>query len=336
MPPPDQAALAVFVQGFTDATGLVVTSKPFCFGDSPQLADELAALVRSGRKRATATTIVEFEDEGEPLPTIGQHSVVYDGAGQPVCVIRTEHLSVGPLDEVLDPAFAWDEGEGDRTYEDWLAQHSAYWLRVLPNVGAEFTPNLGVVLERFSVVWPQRDEAEVLAAREDAYVRPVWIEDRDWLADTMRERWDGVVISRGEVLEPARLPALVAVDRGGLRLGALTFRPRPGSSDSVETEVVTVDALESGRGVGSLLLDAAATLARRAGWRRLWLVTTNDNTAALRFYQRTGLDLVAFHRNALAPSRALKPSIPQMGLDSIPIRHELELELPLPPTLRDR
>jgi GNAT superfamily N-acetyltransferase len=53
----------------------------------------------------------------------------------------------------------------------------------------------------------------------------------------------------------------------------------------VETEVVTVDALELGRGVGSLLLDAAGTLARRAGWRRLWLVTTNDNTAALRFYQ---------------------------------------------------
>ena len=63
--------------------------------------------------------IVEFEYEGEPLPTIGQHSVVYDGAGQPVCVIRTDHVSVGPLDEVLDPAFAWDEGEGDRTYEDW-------------------------------------------------------------------------------------------------------------------------------------------------------------------------------------------------------------------------
>ena len=110
----------------------------------------------------------------------------------------------------------------------------------------------------------------------------------------------------------------------------MTFRPRPGSGDGVETEVVTVDALESGRGVGSLLLDATGTLARRVGWRRLWLVTTNDNTPALRFYQRAGWDLVGFHRNALARSRVLKPSIPQMGLDSIPIRHELELELPLP------
>ena len=58
--------------------------------------------------------------------------------------------------------------------------------------------------------------------------------------------------------------------------------------------------------------------------------STNDNTAVLRFYQRAGWDLVGFHRNALAQSRVLKPSIPQMGLDSIPIRHELELELPLP------
>jgi uncharacterized protein YhfF len=265
MPPPDRAALAVFVQDFTDATGLGVTSEPFCFGDSAQLADELAALVRCGRKRATATTVVELEQAGEPLATIGQLSVVYDGAGQPVCVIRTDQLSVGSLDDVLDPAFAWDDGEGDRTYEDWLAQHSVYSRRVLPRVGAEFTLDLRVVLERFSVLRPQRDEAEVLPAREDAYVRPVWIEDRDWLADTMRQRWDGVVVSRGEVLEPAGLPALVAVDRGGLRIGALTFRPRSGSSGGVETEVVTVDALESGRGIGTLLLDAAATLARRTG-----------------------------------------------------------------------
>jgi RimJ/RimL family protein N-acetyltransferase len=67
---------------------------------------------------------------------------------------------------------------------------------------------------------------------------------------------------------------------------------------------------------GPLLLDAAGTLARRAGWRRLWLVTTNDNTAALRFYQRAGWDLVAFRPNALARSRSLKPSIPRVSIRS--------------------
>lgn len=135
-------ALAVFVQDFTDATGLGVTSEPFCFGDPPELADEVAALVRSGRRRATAAMIAEFEHEGEPLPTIGQHSVVY-GGGQPVFVIRTEHLSVGPLDEVLDPTFAWDEGEGDRTYEDWLAQQAAYWRLVLAERQRRVQPRPG-------------------------------------------------------------------------------------------------------------------------------------------------------------------------------------------------
>ena len=92
MPPPDRAALAVFVQDFTAATGLCVTSKPFCFGDSPQLADELAALVRSGRKRATATTIAEFDHEGEPLPTIGQHSVVRRRVGRRPRAARVQPL----------------------------------------------------------------------------------------------------------------------------------------------------------------------------------------------------------------------------------------------------
>jgi uncharacterized protein YhfF len=77
MPPPDWAALAVFVQDFTEATGLGVTWKHLCFGDSPELADELAALIRSGRKRATAAMIAEFEHEGEPLSTIGRFSVVW-------------------------------------------------------------------------------------------------------------------------------------------------------------------------------------------------------------------------------------------------------------------
>jgi RimJ/RimL family protein N-acetyltransferase len=81
--------------------------------------------------------------------------------------------------------------------------------------------------------------------------------------------------------------------------------------------------------VGTALVDAVAEAARAAGAVRLWLVTTNDNLRALRFYQRYGFDLVAVHRDAIARSRALKPSIPRIGLGGIPIRHELELELDL-------
>lgn len=72
--------------------------------------------------------------------------------------------------------------------------------------------------------------------------------------------------------------------------------------------MVTVDALEPGRGVGSLLLEAVVRLARRDHWRRLWLITTNDNTPALRFYQRAGRDLVALHRDAVTAERRVKPA----------------------------
>ncbi len=91
-------------------------------------------------------------------------------------------------------------------------------------------------------------------------------------------------------------------------------------------ELVTIDSLVEGRGVGTSLLEAVAEAARRAGCRRVWLVTTNDNLPALRFYQRRGFVLTALHRDAVAKSRDLKPEIPRFGNDGIPIRDELELE----------
>ena len=62
---------------------------------------------------------------------------------------------------------------------------------------------------------------------------------------------------------------------------------------------------------------------------KLWLMTTNDNTPAMRFYQRRDFELVAFHRDAVSESRKIKSSIPDMGLDGIPIRHEIEMEYEL-------
>jgi GNAT superfamily N-acetyltransferase len=72
-----------------------------------------------------------------------------------------------------------------------------------------------------------------------------------------------------------------------------------------------------------------AESARAAGCRRLWLITTNDNLPALRFYQKRGFVLVRLHRGAVAGSRRLKPEIPLTGSEGIPIRDELELELEL-------
>jgi ribosomal protein S18 acetylase RimI-like enzyme len=158
-------------------------------------------------------------------------------------------------------------------------------------------------------------------------VRPARDDERRQVAAFWIERWGSPrVVSRGRLHEPMRFPMLVAVEEGHIA-GALTYEVKNG-----EMEAVTVDAFAEGRGAGRALIDAATAEARRLGCNRLWLITTNDNTPALRFYQRCGMRLAALHPNALEDSRKLKPEIPETGLDGIPIRDELELELLLSPS----
>ncbi len=155
-------------------------------------------------------------------------------------------------------------------------------------------------------------------------VRPVEAGDREWIRRLMRERWGGeTVVSRGTVHRPADLPGFVAL-RDGERVGLVTCHVV-----GRQCEVVTLDSLMPGVGVGTTLIAAARDWARGQGCRRLWLITTNDNVEALRFYQKRGFVLAALHRNAVAASRHLKPSIPMTGTHGIPIRDEIELEIVL-------
>jgi GNAT superfamily N-acetyltransferase len=94
-------------------------------------------------------------------------------------------------------------------------------------------------------------------------------------------------------------------------------------------QIVTLDSLVERRGVGAAVIEAVKGAAVGAGCERLWLITTNYNTHAPRFYQKRGFALVALRVNAVAASRRLKPEIPLTGNDGIPIRDEIELELAL-------
>jgi len=91
--------------------------------------------------------------------------------------------------------------------------------------------------------------------------------------------------------------------------------------------VVAIISVEEGRGIGRALMEAARDYAVSAGNRRLWHVTTNDNTRAIRFYQLWGMVLCAFYRHGARRSRRAKPSLPERGADGIPMEHELEFEL---------
>ena len=99
--------------------------------------------------------------------------------------------------------------------------------------------------------------------------------------------------------------------------------------DDGDAELVAIVTTYRGAGAGVALLDAVVAHARASGWHRLWLITTNDNTDALRLYQRAGWEWVAWHRDAVSDSRRLKPELPEKGAHGITIRHEIELEYPL-------
>ena len=123
------------------------------FGDSPEMADELADLVLHGPKRATAGLLRDFEAGIEQMPRVGGHVVFLGGDGSPRGIWRTVEVRVGPLFSV-DEAFAWDEGEGDRTREDWLDGHRRYFRRQAEREGFTFSDDIATVFERFALVWP--------------------------------------------------------------------------------------------------------------------------------------------------------------------------------------
>lgn len=120
----------------------------FAFGDAPEMADALAALVVAGRKRATTSLLAEYEADDEPLPAIGAFGVVLDGAGRPVALIRTREVRIAAFGDV-DEGFAWDEGEGDRTLRFWREGHRAFFARSDPG----FSEDSPVVCERFDLVF---------------------------------------------------------------------------------------------------------------------------------------------------------------------------------------
>lgn len=135
----------------------------------------------------------------------------------------------------------------------------------------------------------------------------------------LAERWGGrLILLHGKLIDAAALPALVAGDREGLA----TFVHAGGAA-----ELVTLDAVVPGRGIGTALVGALVALLRERSIARLCVTTTNDNLAALGFYQRRGFRLVRLRPGAVEVARHLKPSLPATGRDAVPIRDEIELEL---------
>lgn len=123
------------------------------FGDSPKMATELADLVVAGIKRATASLVRDYGEGRESIPKPGDFVMMLDGERRPRFIWRTIEVTIKPLSQV-DEAFAWDEGEGDRTRNWWLNAHRRYFSQQASREGFEFDDDILTVFERFEIVWP--------------------------------------------------------------------------------------------------------------------------------------------------------------------------------------
>ncbi|MBN1936498.1 MAG: GNAT family N-acetyltransferase [Anaerolineae bacterium] len=155
-------------------------------------------------------------------------------------------------------------------------------------------------------------------------IRPLDPADRDRVRELIVRRWGvDTVVAHDTIYHPCDLAGFVA-HRGDEWLGLLTYH-----LEGCQCEIVTLDSLCPSSGIGTALIQTIRQAATQAGCKRLWLITTNDNLNALRFYQKRGFALVVIHRNAIERARRLKPDIPMVGDEGIPLRDEIELEITL-------
>jgi uncharacterized protein YhfF len=149
------AHIAPFWESFIQAQAKDPTPRffeAFHFDDNEQSANELALLVMSGAKRATAGLVWSFEAASVPLPKTGDLSVVTNWAKKPLCVIETRRVDVVPYDQV-SAEFAATEGEGDGSLQYWREAHWAYFGRECQRIGRVRDRKMPVVCRRFEVIF---------------------------------------------------------------------------------------------------------------------------------------------------------------------------------------
>ncbi len=154
-------------------------------------------------------------------------------------------------------------------------------------------------------------------------------DDRAWAEPYLDDEWGGALQARrGELIDVLALPGFVA-EKDGRPVGIVTYRCKDG-----DCELAFIAAFERHQGIGTALLEALLDAVSESS--RIWLVTTNDNLEALRFYQRRGFRLVALRPGAVDAARQrLKRRIGAVGAFGIPLRDELELELRLTTVISD-
>ena len=147
-------------------------------------------------------------------------------------------------------------------------------------------------------------------------------DDLPRLRQIWKENWgDEFMVAHGVVYHPESLVGLIAFDKYEW-VGEITYQFLEDCC-----EIVTLDSVRERHGLGTKLIDTVVEEARKQHCKRVFLITTNDNLNALGFYQKRGFQLVKINRGAVNEARMIKPSIPLIGMNNIPLRDEIELEI---------
>lgn len=158
-------------------------------------------------------------------------------------------------------------------------------------------------------------------------IRAIVTEDREDIVEFLEEHWgSSSIVSLDQIHDASQLPGFIAPSPAGDLNGLITL-----STDSRGCEIVSMNSVHRGRGIGTNLMSCAEIYAAETGAHRLWLVTTNDNVEAMAFYMRRGFRMVQVHRDAVDRARETKAGIPRLGHHGIEIHDQVEFEKPLGP-----
>lgn len=155
----------------------------------------------------------------------------------------------------------------------------------------------------------------------DFTIREVNENDKKWIIQLIEDEWASTrIVTRGIVHNTENLLGLIAI-KNKKRVGLLTYNIKGN-----DCEIISLNSLIKGVGIGSMLIQKMTEIATNIGCKRIWVITTNDNSEALRFYQIRGFKIKAIYIDSIKKSRELKPELPLLGMDDIEIRDEIELE----------
>lgn len=155
-------------------------------------------------------------------------------------------------------------------------------------------------------------------------IRKTEPKDKPWIKKLIETRWGSdFIVTRGRKYCYNKLEGFIA-EIEGRNKGLITFR-----AEDREIEIISLDSLLERKGAGTGLINKVIEFAGEVKARRVWLITTNDNIDAIKFYQKRGFSMIRIYPGAIDLSRKLKPFIPAVGNYGIPIRDEIELEMKL-------